>query len=56
MGTVVAASYTTVYLNEFENMCIYLEIKNDWLFYEKYIDDIFIIYTGEYFPLRNNTQ
>ena len=46
MGTVAAPSYATIYMGEFEETYIYPEINNDCLFYARYIDDIFLIYTG----------
>ena len=42
-GTVASPLYTTTYMNTLENTLSYPEIKNDCLFYEKYIDDIFIM-------------
>ena len=36
-----------------ENMYILPEIKNEYLFYARYIDDRFIIYTGRVAKLNN---
>ena len=44
--TVVAFSYATIYMDKFVNAYINPEIKNNCLFYARYIGDIFIIYTG----------
>ena len=46
MGTIAAPSYATIYMGHFEEKHIYPEINNDCLFYTRYIDDIFLIYTG----------
>ena len=46
MGTVAAPPYATIYMGKFEETYIYPEINNDCLFYARYIDDIFFIYTG----------
>ena len=46
MGTVAAPSYATIYMGHFEETHIYPDINNDCLFYARYIDDIFLIYTG----------
>ena len=53
MGTVAAPSYATIYMDKFENTYIYPEIENDCLFYARYIDDIFFIYTGGEAKLNN---
>ena len=47
MDTVAVPSYTTIYLDKFVSTCIYPEIRNDCLFYARYIDEIFIIYAGK---------
>ena len=47
MGTIAAPSYATIYMGRFEMLHIYPEINRDCLFYARYIDDIFLIYTGE---------
>ena len=46
MGTSAAPSYATIDMGHFEEKHIYPEINNDCLFYTRYIDDIFLIYTG----------
>ena len=46
MGTVFAPSYATIYMGYFEETHIYPKIKNGCAFYVRYIDDIFLIYTG----------
>ena len=46
MGTVAAPSYATIYMGNFEETHIYPDIDNDCPFYARYIDDIFLIYTG----------
>jgi len=46
MGTIAAPSYATIYMGKFETQFIYPEIDSDCLFYARYIDDIFLIYTG----------
>ena len=53
MGTIAAPSYATIYMDKFENTHIYPKIKNDCLFYARYIDDIFMIYTGGDAKLNN---
>ena len=53
MGTVAASSYATIYMDKFENIHIYPEIKKDCFFDIRYIDDIFIIYTGAEIKLNN---
>ena len=35
--------YMSISMDKFGKMYIYTEVKNDWLFYEIYIDNIFII-------------
>ena len=47
MGTIAAPSYATIYMGRFETLHIYPDINRDYLFYARYIDDIFLIYTGE---------
>ena len=47
MGTIAAPSYATIYMGRFVTLHIYPEINRDYLFYARYIDDIFLIYTGE---------
>ena len=47
MGTIAAPSYATIYMGRFETLNIYPEINRECLFYARYIDDIFLIYTGE---------
>ena len=44
MGIVATHLYVTMYMDKFENTNI-SEIKNDCLFYARYINDISIIYT-----------
>ena len=46
MGTVAAPSYATIYMGYFEEKFIYPIINSECLFYTRYIDDIFLIYTG----------
>ena len=46
MGTVAAPSYATIYMGNFEETHIYPDIDNDCPVYARYIDDIFLIYTG----------
>ena len=46
MGTIAAPSYATIYMGKFETQFIYPEIDSDCLFFARYIDDIFLIYTG----------
>ena len=46
MGTIAAPSYATIYMGHFEEKHIYPELNNDSLFYTRYIDEIFLIYTG----------
>ena len=47
MCIVAAPSYATIYMGQFEETHIYPKINNDCLFYARYIDDIFFIYTGQ---------
>ena len=47
MGTVAAPSYANIFMGSFEEKFIYPAISNDCLFYARYIDDIFLIYTGD---------
>ena len=53
MGTIAAPSYAIIYMGEFEEMYIYPYIDNDCLFYARYIDDVFFIYTGGETKLTN---
>ena len=46
MGTVAAPSYANIFMGDFEETYIYPQITNDCLYYARYIDDIFFIYTG----------
>ena len=46
MGTVSAPSYATIYMGYFEEKFIYPIINSECLFYTRYIDDTFLIYTG----------
>ena len=46
MGTIAAPSYAAIYMGKFETQFIYPEINSDCLFYARYIDYIFLIYTG----------
>ena len=53
MGTVVAPSYASIYMEKFKNTYIYPESNNSCLFYARYIDDIFILYTSRGANLNN---
>ena len=46
MGTVSAPSYANIFMGHFEETYIYPLITEDCLYYARYIDDIFFIYTG----------
>ena len=46
MGTVAAPSYATIFMGNFEEKYIYPVISKECLAYYRYIDDIFLIYTG----------
>ena len=46
MGTVSAPSYANIFMGHFEETHIYPLISEDCLYYARYIDDIFFIYTG----------
>ena len=56
MGTVAAPSYAIIFMGKFEETYIYPEINSDCLFYVRYIDDIFFIYTGGELKLHNFLQ
>ena len=56
MGTIAAPSYATIYMGRFETKYIYPEINGDCLFYARYIDDIFLIYTGDDTKLKKFLQ
>ena len=53
MDTITVPSYTTIYMDKSENTNFYTEIKNDYFFYARYIDVIFIITTGDETKLIN---
>ena len=46
MGTITTSSYATIHMDKFKNTHIYPEIKTDFHFYVRYIDDTFILFTG----------
>ena len=46
MGTVATPSYANIFMGLFEETHIYPHIDEDCLFYARFIDDIFMIYTG----------
>ena len=46
MGTICAPAYTNIFMAQFEKQHIYPYIKNKSILYLRYIDDIFIIWTG----------
>ncbi len=46
MGTIAAPSYATILMGKFEETHIYPIIGSDCVFYARYIDDIFFVYTG----------
>lgn len=46
MDTIAAPSYATIFMDKFEETHIYPFICNNYIFYARYINDIFFIYTG----------
>ena len=46
IGTVCASSYANLFMVKFEEKQIYPYIKDVYLLYLRYIDDIFIIWKG----------
>ena len=53
MGTAATPSHVAIYLDKFETMYMYSEIKNDSFFDTKYIDDILVTYKGGKAKLNN---
>ena len=43
MGTICASSYANIFMLEFEEKYIYSLIKNKYVIYLRYIDDIFMV-------------
>ena len=46
MGTICAPAYANIFMAQFEKQHIYPYIKNKSILYLRYIDDIFMIWTG----------
>ena len=46
MGAIYAASYTNIFMDHFDRKYIYPLIEEKSLTYFRYIDDIFLIWTG----------
>ena len=46
MGTICAPAYANIFMAQFEKQHIYSYIKNLSILYLRYIDDIFMIWTG----------
>ena len=46
MGTVCAPAYANIFMAQFEKQHIHPYIKNKSILYLRYIDDIFMIWTG----------
>ena len=46
MGTICAPAYVNIFMAQFEKQHIYPYIKNKSILYLRYIDDIFMIWTG----------
>ena len=52
MGTICAPSYANMFMSEFEVKYIYPLIKNKYLIYLRYIDDIFMVWIKSESELR----
>ena len=46
MGTICAPAYANIFMAQFEKQHIYPYIKNKSVLYLRYIDDIFMMWTG----------
>ena len=46
MGTICAPTYANIFMAQFEKQHIYTHIKNKSILNLRYIDDIFMIWTG----------
>ena len=46
MGTICAPAYANIFMAQFEKQHIYPYVKNKSILYLRYIDDIFMIWTG----------
>ena len=46
MGTICVPAYANIFMAQFEEQHIYPYIKNKSILYLRYIDDIFMIWTG----------
>ena len=46
MRTICAPSDANIFMDHFEQKCIYTLTKGKWLIYFRYFDDIFLIWTG----------
>ena len=53
MGTICAPAYANIFMAEFEEKYIYPLIENMLMLHNQYIDNIFMIWKGNYDELTN---
>ena len=53
MGTICAPAYANLFMGKFENDNIYPHIKEFSKLYLRYIDDIFMTWTGSFDAFKN---